>query len=414
MNMAQRIAGIIETRSARTAIAAFCLALCASAGIAQTESSLTLRGGATAPDGELTDCSIEGVVVASPVTGEVIIGWDRVRAVTGEHADQAGAFLDVADQLWRAVSRLERGDIPASEPLLEGLFATYRNRSGPTAAAVSGGLLRCRLERGAHTLAVDAWLSWLHATARDDGPTWFDHAAGVDPVLPVADQETGLLPGLPPIWLDLPSVRVFGNAPPSVSQFGDREQALAELYRHAARAQRGAREPMPRLTNPDPAVRLVWDLVAAQSRNDPERATGRKAIEVRLRKEPVGWLDAWLRVGLGRSLLLEAEPVQRQRGVIELLRVHVTHQRDSAYLSGLALADAAVALAELGEEPGASRLRQELLDNFPGHPATGWDPIMLWESPISTRPPRQYQNPHDLRDRTNTAVALRESRNPNG
>lgn len=377
----------------RVRFALVCLAMGASLGFAQTETELILRGGAIPPSGEVTGCSVEGVVVASPVTGPVIIGWERVRAVSGGHADEALAFAEVADQSWRAISRLRRGDIHAAEPLLEGLFVTYRDRTGPTAAAVCGGLLRCRLDRGAHTLAVGAWLSWLHATSSDAGAQWYGPLSDADPGSLAIDKETGLLPDLPPIWLDLPAVRVFGDTPPSALSFGEREQALAELYRHAARAEGGAREPMPRLTSSDPAVRLVWELVAAQSRSDAERAVGRRAIESRLRKEPIGWLDAWLRVALGRSLVLEPLAAERQRGVIELLRVRVTHERDSAYLAGLALADAVVAMRDLGHDTAASVLRRELLDRFPGHPATGWEPIMLWEPSQSAQVPRRSSGP---------------------
>lgn len=381
-----------------------CLVLCASTANTQTESTLTLRGGATPPVGEVVACSIEGVIIASPVTGQVIVGWDRVRSVSGKHADEAGAFAEVSDNAWRAISRLERGDIPAAEPLFEGLFTTYRDRTGPTAAAVCGGLLRCRLERGAHTLAVGAWLAWLHASSADAGSVWFVSTVNTGISALGADPETGLLPGLPPIWLDLPAVRVFGDAPSTTASFGERERTLAQLYRHAARAQRGTREPMPRLTNPDPAVRLVWDIVAAQSRSDPERAAGRKAVEVRLRKEPVGWLDAWLRTALGRSLLLEDETAERQRGVIELLRVRITHERDAPYLAGLALADAAVALRDLGDDEAATMLRRELLDLFPDHPATGWNPIMLWDDSPSARVHRH----------TPRQISVAESRKPHG
>ena len=359
--------------SARRALG--CLALAAAAA---AQSELTLRDGAAPPEGRVASCSIEGVVVASPVTGELIVGWERVRTVSGEHGAEAGAFGEVSDQAWRALARLERGDIPAAEPLLEGLFMTFADRTGPTAAAVSGGLLRCRIDRGAHTLAVGAWLSWLHATGAD-GRRWFDPDASA--TVGAVDGATGLLPELPPIWLDLSSVRVFGDAPAAGASFGGREQALAELYRHAARARSGGRDPMPRLTSPDPGVHLVWDIVAAQSAITQERAAGRKAVEVRLRAEPAGWVDAWLRTALGRSLLLEPEAEQRQRGVIELLRVRVAHERDCPYLAGLSLADAAVAMRSLGDANAGGMLRRELLDRFPGHPAAGTEAIMLWDSP---------------------------------
>lgn len=349
--------------------------------LAAGQQDLAVRGGAQPPDGRVTSCTVEGVTVASPVGGEVIIGWEQVRSVAGEHAGEAAAFSGVADESWRALARLRRGDIPAAEPLLERLFVTYGDRTGPTAAAVDGGLLRCRLERGAHTLAVTAWLSWLHATSADER-RWFD--ADEATKISGVDGETGLLPELPPIWLDLPAVRVFGDAPLGGEAFGERERALAELYRHAARAVGGEHEPMPRLTSSDEGVRLVWDIVAAQSPIAQERTAGRRAVEARLRKEPTGWVDGWLRAALGRSLLLEPETEQRQRGVIELLRVRVMHERDCPYLAGLALADGAVAVRAMGNPDAASMLRRELLDRFPGHPATGTEAMMLWDTPAAT------------------------------
>ena len=373
-----------------------------------TPGALTLRGGIAPPDGSIAACSVEGVTESAAVGGEVIVGWELVRSVSGEHADEASAFADVSDKAWRGLARLGRGDFPAAEPLLEGLFAVYRDRTGPTAAAVNGGLLRCRLERGAHTLAVSAWLSWLHARSAG-GPRWYGSAAvGVAGV----DEETGLLPELPPIWIDLPAVRVFGDAPAEGADFGERERQLAELYRHAARARRGEVEPMPRLTSVDEGVHLVWDIVAAQSPIAQERTAGRKAVETRIRREPTGWLDAWLRTALGRSLLLEPESEQRERGTIELLRVRVLHERDATYLAGLALADAVVALRDMGDAQAAALLRRELLDRFPGHPATGWEPILVWEGSASAE--RTKRNLTDAPAHEAGRVASVESRKPHG
>jgi hypothetical protein len=199
-----------------------------------------------------------------------------------------------------------------------------------------------------------------------------------------ADPETGLVPELPPIWLDLPAVSVFGRSPLRADRFGDRTSHLAQLYQHAALVESGQSQPLPRLESNDPAVRLVWEIVAVQSRSEAERATGRRAIEKRLRGEPVGWTDAWLRTALGRSLLRESDTDDRRRGVIELLRVRVAHEYDAPYLAGLALAEAAVTMRELGDDRAAALLRRELLDSFPGHPATTWEPISLWRMGAST------------------------------
>ena len=354
-------------------------------------SSLQLRSGAEPPPGSIVGCTAEGVVVASPITGEITIGWDKIRAVSGEHAADANEYMDVADKAWRAMSRLDRGDISAAEPLLEELFADYAGQRGPTASVVCAGLLRCRLERGAHTLAVGAWLAWLHT--RDGGVAPGFGAGDGASLTPATDDETGLAPELPPIWLGLPAVRVFGQTPLDADRFGDRAAQLATLYQHAAMLEGGTQQPMPRLESSDPGVRLVWDVVASRSSNESERLAGRRAIEKRLTAEPVGWADAWLRTAMGRSLLRESDPDQQRRGVIELLRVRVTHDRDAPYLAGLALAEAAVAMRALGDEAAASLLRRELLDSFPGHPASTWEPISRWVTASDGLPHDPYIQP---------------------
>lgn len=382
------------------------------------QSSLELRGGAAPPAGSIVRCTAEGVVLVSSLTGEITIGWDRVRSVSGEHAEAASEFMDVADKAWRATTRLERGDIAAAEPLLEELFADYAGQQGPTASAVCGGLLRCRLERGAHTLAVGAWLAWLHT--RDDGTPAAPGSESSTAFSPTTDDETGLAPELPPIWLSLPAVRVFGQTPLNADRFGDRAAELAELYQHAALLESGQQQPMPRLESNDPGVRMVWEIVAARSPIENERLTGRRAIEKRLKSEPIGWTDAWLRTALGRSLLREADPEQQRRGVIELLRVRVEHERDAPYLAGLALAEAAVTMRTLGDDAAASLLRRELLDTFPGHPASTWEPVSRWAA-APGRPPHEPDiQPHrltHLRIPDTSAVARPESeqsRSPHG
>lgn len=354
--------------------------LTAAALVAVAPADLTLRAREPAPEGSVREVSIDGVVVASEVTAPVIVGWDRVWSVEGEHADEASAFLEIADLAWRARTRLERGDVPAAEPLFERLFVTYEGRRGPTAAVVCEGLLRCRLRRNAHTLAVGAWLSWLHARTPGEGPQWYQRRSptGADASALPLDEPTGLIPDLPPIWVDLPAVRAFATGPASSEGLGEREHDLAALYRYAAAMTAGVDASLPDLGSRDGAVRLVWDVVAAQSEREEERAAGRRGIDARLRADPRGWEEAWLRTALGRSLLVDLDPEQRRRGVIELLRVRVGHEHDAPYLAGLALAEAAVALVEAGDLAGGTRLRREFLDRFPGHPAASWDRIVLW------------------------------------
>lgn len=350
---------------------------------AQDTPELVLRHGEPAPSGQIRVVSVDGVVVGSSVASPVIVGWDRIKSVHGPYAEEAQAYLHNADQLWRAESRLARGDAAAAEPIFEQLFEIYRTRQGPTAAAVCKGLLRCRLRRNAQTLAVDAWLAWLHARDSNDGPLWYQSRSGQTDAFDI-DQTTGLLPQLPPIWLDLPAVRVFANrSKMGADQMGSQQSDLASLYEYAAALATGRvahDDQMPYISSHASGVLLVADIVQAQSLDAQQRQAGRQAIIDRLKDVQGGWLAAWLETALGRSLLLENDLEQQQRGVIELLRVRVLRQVDSPYLAGLALAQAAVALKHMGKTDAADLLRQELLDAFPGHPATTWDEIDIWPS----------------------------------
>jgi hypothetical protein len=366
-------------------VAAWCFTWSASPPARAQESSIVMRGGLAAPEGEAVRCTPEGVVVRSAATGESIVGWHHVREVRGPLAEAALEQAEVADRLFRARARLARGDVPAAEPLFEALFAERPAGRGPTSAAVARGLLMCRLDRGAHTLAVGAWLALLGAERQADGVRW---ASGPDgsAAAPAIDADTGLAPDLPPVWLGTPSVRVFGEGSLPAGALGERERALEGLYRYAARIPFGDPGPLERPQITDAGVRLVWDVVAAQSPDGATRLAGRRGVESRLGAGASGWEEAWLRAALGRSLVLEAGTDDRRRGVIELLRVRLA-DREAPYLAGLALAEAAVTLRELGDEAGASTLRRELLDEFAGHPATRWGPISDWGSGRSASSP---------------------------
>ena len=127
------------------------------------------RGAVEASLGEPAAVTEEGVAVVrekgpdGKPTKTALVGWDRVREVTGPLAGEAAKFAATADKAWRARVRLERGDWVAAEPLFEELFTTYRDRTGPTALMAAGGLLRCRLARGGQTAAVEPWVAWVRA-----------------------------------------------------------------------------------------------------------------------------------------------------------------------------------------------------------------------------------------------------------
>ncbi|QOJ01423.1 MAG: hypothetical protein HRU70_13370 [Phycisphaeraceae bacterium] len=361
-------------RSAARWMAVSWAVLCPAGAWSQT-GAVVLRGEGEVSAGEPLAVSEDGVRVATrrdaagAVAGEVWIGWDRVREVRGP-ADlerAAEALRDVADAAWRAGSRAARGDFAAAEPLYEGLFERYRGRTGPTASAVSAGLLRCRLVRGAQASAVSAWLGWLSASV---GGT-----PGVGELGGVIDAGTGLCPALPPMWM--PSASVVSLAGGGVEAPGagvaDRSAWCRWLYVRAARAEVGLEDgesPMPELPKQaEDGVRLVYEVVRSRAGDEAGRREARRALGERLGGRSPGWVEAWVRVAVGRSLLLEPEVERKREGLLSLMYVVSRSSGEEGYITGLAMASAAVGLSETGEAEAGRALARELMARFPGHPS---------------------------------------------
>lgn len=357
-------------------------------------SSLVMRGGAEVPKGEVIAVDRDGVSVR---TSEkvVVLSWDRVAEVRGAHAAEAREVAEFAQRAWRARTRLERGDYVAAEPLFEALVAECAGRSGATPAMAAEGLLRCRLRRGVQTGAVEPWLAWVAAAG--DG-TMAPAMDVVTPpgVPPLVDGLTGLCPSVPPVWLRLPSVEAMARgeasqseektntpSPPSKTQAPlaeDREkkgkeskaELLRRMYAVAAGFECGVRGEVVAgelpLRHPDAGVAIVAQIVAARAGTAEVRHEARRMLRERLATRQSQWLEAWLRVGIGRSLLREATLEERLLGVAEMMHVPARLRGASPYLSGVALASAALQAA--GTSPATAwRLKKEVMDTLPGHPA---------------------------------------------
>ena len=113
------------------------------------------RGSEPALEGEITIINEAGVTIRSSLGAVHVVPWDRVRRVEGKVEDPTlDEKMAIAVDLWRSRSRVERGDTTLAEPLLERLFERYRGQTHETALVVAEGLLRCRLARADHALAV--------------------------------------------------------------------------------------------------------------------------------------------------------------------------------------------------------------------------------------------------------------------
>ena len=336
-----------------------------------------LRRGVTLPAGDVVqpqpDRLLDGVAFRS---GDKVewLGWDRVASLEGLAPELARQVAPVAEKAWLARVRLERSDALAAEPLYEELFRAFEGRRGATACAVAEGLLRCRLRRGAQAGAIAPWLAWVRASDPSMPVPALDITSPPNQP-PLIDPGTGLCPFLPPVWLNVASVQAFARADAIVGDDagGKRGLALAALYRLAARLEAGLASESEANALPvrstDPGVSLVAQIVAARGADADKRRDARQLLLARLKQRMPAWEEAWVRVGVGRSLLREQDVEERLIGLAHLLHVPARLRASQPYLAGVALGDAALAEAALGNTSAAQRLKRDIMEGLPGHPA---------------------------------------------
>ncbi len=341
------------------------------------DQGLVLRAFEQPPAGQAMGVGPQGVQVRSSQGDVVVVGWDRVLRTPASLVEAADAYDELALDTWRARARLERGDLVLAEPLLQQIFERAGDVGpvlrGPTGLVVTEGLLRCRLARGASAAALEPWLAWIDASIVRQPRTTFAHRdwsqeAGLPPVI---DAGTELCPLLPPMWLATPSLQLVVQLEGTEGE-RDKASAMRALYQAAARHELGQTvtelPEVPRET----ASELVRDIVAARVLDEQARAAARARLESALPNASSPWLAAWIRAGLGRSLVLEEDEEAKLRGVAQLLRVHVLHRENVPALADVTLAEAAATLASLGQNDSARSLARELARVSPQSPVLSW------------------------------------------
>jgi len=339
-------------------IGAALVAVVASGAAAQVE----LRGGSVV-QAPVETVTIEGVAVGGDQPR--LIGWDSVKVVHGPMAEEAASFMPLAERAWRARLRLARGDSDMACPLFEELFQTYAGRSGPTALMAAEGRLRCLTRQREHAAAVGPWIEALRL--RREGFV----VAGDPPLLPVIDEATGLVPGLPPIWLSTPDALELARSPALASE-DEAAAALAGLFQRAARFESGLE---PGAEPPEvrhPGVELARQVVMARTGNAEQRKAARERLVVGLSADMGTWREAWRRAAIGRSLLREESDADRTAGVFQLLHLPARFARTQPYLTSVALAEVGAELDRRGDQAAALAMRTELMNHDPASPALGW------------------------------------------
>lgn len=213
----------------------------------------TPRAGQDLPSLHVHEVGPEGVLASEHEEPPRWVAWDRVQSISGPASADAAPYLAIADDLWRARTRLERGDIPGAEPLFELHQQALSGRTGPTPAIEAAGAMRCALWRGAWATAVRPMLAYAHAISAGTQDWWprptpkRDEIREIDLGDPMFfDDKLGLSPAIPPMFLNVPATRVLANEDwTNAAPAGSRAAQLAALYRLAATQEGQADSPAP-------------------------------------------------------------------------------------------------------------------------------------------------------------------------
>jgi hypothetical protein len=330
---------------------------------AATADVVERRGSEPKLEGRIRQVDDVGVLIVSATGAEHFVTWDRVRNV---ERDASGPDIQVeqrretAENLWRARSRLERGDAALAEPLFERLFPEYRGRTHETALIVAEGLLRCRLARGAHDGATIPALEAMRLRRKKITTIAYSMLP------PVIDDTTGLCMSLPPYWVNTPGLARLEDDLKAYDAGGDTTiAAVASLYRAAVCQQLGLpRESRADIAADQPGVALMKLLVDAGSPESAARDGARATLEKRLPELPT-WAQAWARFAIGTSLLAESGTGQHHSGLVNLAWLPASFQREQPYLTALALAVMTQAFSQMAEADASATLQAELQRLYP-------------------------------------------------
>lgn len=317
-----------------------------------------LRGGAV-EHGDIVRVDDAGVTIRLQMerqsgSWERTIGWDRVRSVSGTMEAEARDYAAIADMVWRARYRLERGDAALATSSFESLHERYRGQTSPTALVVSEGVLRCRLYRREQaSRIVGPYLETLRLIRLGVERTGFRD------LRPVIDPETLLCPELLPVrsWLET------DQRPDLSSLIADPDavvSSLAQQYDQLLSPLVGGSSPVaPAPTTPEAGPNLVHAMVTAVGSSQAGRQAGRERLQALTVGHREDWQEAWRRFGTGESLLLDPNREVRLRGVLELMHLPIRMGEQFPELAERAVELAAAELDAQGMAEDAAQIRRD-------------------------------------------------------
>ena len=305
--------------------------------------------------------STSGSEQAEAVFGRVL-PWDQIRSIEGIEdpvlASEWNRWQPVADDLWRARARLQRGDRALSAPLFERHFDLVASdaEGSELGLIVAEGLLRSRLRSGAIEALIPAALETIRLRRAGYQTNRYQHLE------PVLDEQLWIVPRLAPVrtredldsksmrallkpWIDSPDP-VVAEIADAYARMHDPPDFLAEGARFESRNASGAA--------------LLSAAIATGAADPEQRAAARDRFDSLLRTMPAqASLDSWRGWFMGVSGLLDREG-SLDLAILDLISIPALHLHRDPALSLRAIAVCADALENAGRTDEATVLRQEI------------------------------------------------------
>lgn len=304
---------------------------------------------------------------------------------------QLDDYLPMAEELWRARTRLERGDRALAEPIFSRMFTQTNGQSHETALMVAEGLMRVRLARGANAAAVIPMLEVIRMRrmgVKSDSFTMLQSLIEeVEPGEMVCVQ-------LPPLFVRTNDLRLLVK---ELESYDAQEDAyvrhLAQGYKRAAENTLhatadtksdldGARD-----TFVDNVINTRWS-VYEPSKGRPARSQRNVGTEIDALPE---WAQLWSLYASGSQKMESPDLNVRDRGIVQLASVASFSSDRFPYITGLALGDLAVELEKEGQLESALSLRRELQVKMPRHPIEQQIPPLPREAAESEKTQEETQ-----------------------
>lgn len=299
-----------------------------------------------------------------------VLGWDEIEKakVAPDRQEAFDAMLaELGDHLYRIRQRLSVGDYDGLLPHAEAIQSRFVGRASDTAYTALQALMWGRLAVGRREAALAPYLQ-CYDILRRRGKTEI-RLPGERQL--VFGPNTALTPDLTPVWFDATAARAeLPRVLEVIRGMKERPEGVFIYYASLASAagdDETAGKVLGAAKSTQPPISELRDIIAAQreillgiSPSIAARHLSSNLSTFSRDNQPLGLY--WL----GRHKLSAEDPVTKQQGLLDLLRVPAVYGDSQPELSGAALLLALQTLADLKDVRGSVALRGELLAKYGG------------------------------------------------